>query len=59
MYGIGIGGNGAGVFVATVTTLGVHAVVVVLVVRTIRLTFFTCRAGVCRAILRDFTRFFA
>ncbi len=59
MYGIGIGGKGAGAFDATVTTLGVHAVVVVFVVRTIRLTRFTWRAGVCRAIFRATTRFLA
>ncbi len=59
MYGTGIGGNGAGVCCAIVTTLGVQAVVVVFVVRTIRLTRFTWRAGVCRAIFRATTRFFA
>jgi hypothetical protein len=44
MYGIGTGGKGA-LCEATVTTLGVQLVVVVVVLRTTRRTFFTFRVG--------------
>ena len=52
--GIGMGGRP---WLATVTTLGVQVVVVV--VRTTLRTRFTLRTGVLRAILRAFTFFFA